>query len=93
MKYFIALILLFSISTVNAQVDYNAGGGAWAGYFDAIAKLMLAIGAIVGLLAAIKVYNRWHIGEDDLFEGVSNLFLGAIFLILISGTLKIIFGL
>jgi hypothetical protein len=32
-------------------------------YFDAGINLMYAVGAIVGLVGAVKVYNKWNSGD------------------------------
>ena len=55
---------------VEAQTgDGNAGINQATtmvkGYFDSGANLMYAIGAIVGLVGAIKVYQKWSNGHPD----------------------------
>lgn len=96
MKLFIYLLFIFSYTISFAQdfgitADINGKKGAFEGEFNIISKLMLSIGAIVGLLAAIKIYNQWHIGEEDIFKGVSNLALGSLFLIIMGLVIRTIF--
>ncbi len=65
------------------DLDGTAGTGAWATLFPSVATLMIAIGGIVGLLAAIKIYNNWQTGVDNVFHACMNLLLGSIVLLLL----------
>ncbi len=61
-------------------------------YFDTGTSLMYAIGAIVGLVGAIKVYKKWNDGEHDTGKVASSWFGSCIFLVVVATVLKSFFG-
>lgn len=62
------------------------------GYFSTGTQLMYAIGAITGLVGAIKVYNKWSAGEQDTAKVASSWFGACIFLVVVATVLKSFFG-
>jgi glycerol uptake facilitator-like aquaporin len=95
---FIEAILLMAMSVnANAQTaDGNAGitqaTSTIAGYFDAGCNLIYAIGAIVGLIGAIKVYQKWNHGDHDTSKVAAAWFGSCIFLVIVATVLKAFFG-
>ena len=91
----IAAILIYSIGAALAQ-DGNAGiteaTNKVKGYFDTGTDLMYAIGAVVGLIGAIKVYQKWNAGEPDTGKVASAWFGSCIFLVIVATVLKSFFG-
>lgn len=91
----IASILIYSIGAALAQ-DGNAGiteaTNKVKGYFDTGTDLMYAIGAVVGLIGAIKVYQKWNAGEPDTGKVASAWFGSCIFLVVVATVLKSFFG-
>lgn len=63
------------------------------GYFDSGCSLMYAIGAVVGIIGAIKVFNKWNAGEPDTNKVAAAWFGSCIFLVVVSTVLKSFFGL
>lgn len=61
-------------------------------YFQGGTLLMYAIGAIVGLVGAVKVYNKWSSGEQDTAKVASSWFGACIFLVVVATILKGFFG-
>src|ERR1700744_3358434 len=61
-------------------------------YFDTGTNLMYAIGAIVGLVGAIKVFKKWNDGEHDTGKVASSWFGSCIFLVIVATVLKSFFG-
>jgi len=47
-----------------------------------------AIGAIVGLVGAVKVYTKWSNGEPDTAKVASSWFGACIFLVVVATILK-----
>lgn len=98
---FVALVVLIAsffigvIGTVHAQ-DGNAGiaeaTNKVKGYFDTGCDLMYAIGAIVGIIGAIKVFNKWNAGEPDTNKVAAAWFGSCIFLVVVATVLKSFFG-
>ncbi len=90
-----AFLLTAPILSLYAQ-DGNAGiteaTNQVKGYFDTGTNLMYAIGAIVGLVGAVKVYKKWSDGEHDTGKVASSWFGACIFLVVVSTVLKSFFG-
>lgn len=88
-------VAMLSAFTAFAQ-DGNAGiteaTNQVKGYFDTGTNLMYAIGAIVGLVGAIKVYKKWSDGDGDTGKIASSWFGACIFLVVVSTVLKSFFG-
>ncbi|MET3115378.1 hypothetical protein AAKU52_003127 [Pedobacter sp. CG_S7] len=104
-KQYIAksLLLAFTLCIYNllsslslfAQ-DGNAGiqeaTNKVKGYFDTGTDLMYAIGAVVGIIGAIKVFNKWNAGEPDTNKVAAAWFGSCIFLVVVATVLKSFFG-
>ena len=88
-------LTLFSLSAAIAQ-DGNAGINQATtqvkSYFDTGTNLMYAIGAIVGLVGAVKVFKKWNDGEHDTGKVASSWFGSCIFLVVVATVLKSFFG-
>jgi len=63
------------------------------GYFDAGCNLMYAIGAVVGIIGAVRVFNKWNQGEPDTNKVAAAWFGSCIFLVVVATILKSFFGL
>ncbi|SMD01378.1 protein of unknown function [Pedobacter nyackensis] len=61
-------------------------------YFDTGCDLMYAIGAVVGLIGAVKVFNKWNAGEPDTNKVAAAWFGSCIFLVVVATVLKSFFG-
>jgi hypothetical protein len=89
-------VLLFSALSSFAQ-DGNAGiqqaTTMVKGYFDTGCSLMYAIGAVVGIVGAIKVFNKWNAGEPDTNKVAAAWFGSCIFLVVVATVIKSFFGL
>jgi hypothetical protein len=62
------------------------------GYFSSGCNLMYAIGAIAGIVGAVKVYNKWNHGEPDTSKVAAAWFGSCIFLVVVATVLKSFFG-
>ncbi|MHB1178813.1 MAG: DUF4134 domain-containing protein [Daejeonella sp.] len=62
------------------------------GYFDTGCDLMYAIGAVVGIIGAIKVFNKWNAGEPDTNRVAAAWFGSCIFLVVVATVLQSFFG-
>jgi hypothetical protein len=54
--------------------------------------LMYAIGAVVGLIGAVKVYQKWNAGEPDTGKVAAAWFGSCIFLVIVATVLRSFFG-
>jgi len=61
-------------------------------YFDTGTNLMYAIGAVVGLIGAVKVYQKWNSGDPETGRVAAAWFGSCIFLVVVATVLKSFFG-
>jgi hypothetical protein len=92
----VSLAALLLLSAIAEAQDGNAGINAATtqvkSYFAAGTNLMYAIGAIVGLIGAVKVYNKWNHGEPDTGKVAAAWFGSCVFLVIVATVLKSFFG-
>jgi hypothetical protein len=62
------------------------------GYFDAGCKLMYAVGAVLGLVGAVKVYTKWNQGDNDTSKVAASWFGSCIFLVIVATVIKSFFA-
>jgi hypothetical protein len=92
------LVVLASATMVRAQTaDGNTGinqaNTMVRSYFDTGVNLMYAVGAIVGLIGAIRVYQKWSHGDHDTGKVAASWFGSCIFLVVVATLLRSFFGL
>ena len=90
-----AIVFLYNVSYALAQ------GGAVKGVneantqikqlFDPVSKLIMAIGAVVGLIGGIRCYIKWNNGDQDVMKSVMGWGGACIFLVLVSVVIKAFF--
>jgi hypothetical protein len=94
-KVIAAIILLLISGVANAQ-DGNAGiqqaTSQVKGYFDTGCNLMYAIGAILGLVGAVKVFSKWMGGHQETQQHVAAWFGACVFLVVVATVIKSFFG-
>lgn len=91
------LALLFLMISVYAYCqDGNAGIEAAntqvRSYFKTGIKLMYAVGALVGLIGAVKVYQKWNGGDPDTSKVAAAWFGSCIFLVVVATIISAFFG-
>lgn len=62
------------------------------GYFGVGTSLMYAVGAILGLIGAIKVYTKWNSGDPDTSKVAASWFGSCIFLVVVATVIQSFFG-
>ena len=62
-------------------------------YFEAGSQLMYGVGAVLGLIGAVKVFQKWNNGEPDTAKVAAAWFGSCVFLVLVTLVLKSFFGL
>lgn len=89
------LLLLLVVAAAQAQ-DGNAGinqaNQMVRSYFASGTTLLYAIGAIAGLVGAIKVYNKWNSGDGDTGKVAAAWFGSCIFLVVVATVIRAFFG-
>jgi hypothetical protein len=91
----VTVLLLLNKLDARAQ-DGNAGINAAntqvRSYFAAGTNLMYAVGAIVGLIGAVKVYQKWNSGDPDTGKVAAAWFGSCVFLVIVATVIRSFFG-
>lgn len=89
------VLLLITWMEVYAQ-DGNAGINEATqrvrSYFMTGTNLMYAIGAVLGLVGAVKVYQKWNSGDPDTSKVAAAWFGSCVFLVIVATVLQSFFG-
>ena len=75
----------------NGQAGITEATQLVTGYFDPGTKLIYAIGAVIGLVGGIKVYQKFSSGDPDTSKTASSWFGACIFLIVAATILRSFF--
>lgn len=90
------LLLTVAVASYAQTGDGDAGirkaTEMVSGYFKTGTTLLYAIGAVVGLVGAVKVYNKWNSGDQDTSKTAAAWFGSCIFLVVVATVLKSFFG-
>ena len=90
-----AALVVSAVSSALAQRNGLAGindaTNMVTSYFDPGTKLIYAIGAVVGLIGGIKVYNKFSSGDPDTSKTAASWFGACIFLIVSATVLRSFF--
>lgn len=91
----LALTLMMTGATAFAQGNGMAGINEATkmvtSYFDPATKLIYAIGAVMGLIGGVKVYNKFSSGDPDTSKTAASWFGACIFLIVAATILRSFF--
>lgn len=96
-KKIMMLLFLLTATAVGAYAQGNGMAGIneatkmVTSYFDPGTKLIYAIGAVVGLIGGIKVYNKFSSGDPDTSKTAASWFGACIFLIVAATILRSFF--
>ncbi len=61
-------------------------------YFEAGTNLMYAVGALLGLIGAVKVYQKWNSGDQDTGKVAAAWFGSCVFLVVVATVIQSFFG-
>ncbi|MDE3181914.1 MAG: DUF4134 domain-containing protein [Bacteroidota bacterium] len=90
------LVLFLLTSAVAFSQDGNAGinqaNTQVRSYFDSGTNLMYAVGAILGLIGAVKVYSKWNHGDPDTGKVAAAWFGSCVFLVVVATVIRSFFG-
>ncbi|MEC5143213.1 DUF4134 domain-containing protein [Chitinophaga sp. 212800010-3] len=97
---FVGVTLLVSLVNTAVMAQGTADGKAGIkeasdkvrSYFDTGTDLMYAVGAVVGLIGAVKVYQKWSSGDPDTSRVAAAWFGSCVFLVVVATVLKSFFG-
>lgn len=90
-----AVAVLLGFSTLaqqgNGSAGINEATQMVTSYFDPATQLIYAIGAVVGLIGGVKVYNKFSSGDPDTSKTAASWFGACIFLIVAATILRSFF--
>lgn len=96
MLYASASTVLIFLTTKSFAQDGNTGineaNTKVRSYFDSGTNLMYAVGALVGLIGAVKVYQKWNSGDPDTGKVAAAWFGSCVFLVIVATVIKSFFG-
>ena len=93
----ITMLFLLTATAIGAYAQGNGIAGIneatkmVTSYFDPGTKLIYAVGAVVGLIGGIKVYNKFSSGDPDTSKTAASWFGACIFLIVAATILRSFF--
>ena len=94
-RILLPMLCVFVTASVFAQgqglAGINEATSMMTSYFDPATKLCYAIGAVIGLVGGIKVYNKFSSGDPDVSKVASSWFGACIFLIVAATILRSFF--
>ena len=88
---FLILTSLYA-SAQDANAGINEANNKVRSYFASGTSLMYAVGAIVGLIGAVKVYQKWNSGDQDTGRVAAAWFGSCVFLVVVATVIKSFFG-
>ena len=92
----VALLVYLLTVTLSQAQDGNAGINEATmrirSYFATGTSLMYAIGAVLGLVGAVKVYQKWNSGDPDTGKVAAAWFGSCVFLVIVATVLQSFFG-
>ena len=93
----IMMLFLLTATAIGAYAQGNGIAGIneatkmVTSYFDPGTKLIYAVGAVVGLIGGIKVYNKFSSGDPDTSKTAASWFGACVFLIVAATILRSFF--
>ena len=92
---FSAAVIFAALSSAFAQGNGLAGitdaTNMVTSYFDPGTRLIYAVGAVIGLIGGVKVYNKFSSGDPDTSKTAASWFGACIFLIVAATILRSFF--
>ena len=93
MMVIVLSLLHGSASAQDATGALNQADADIRNYFGIGINIMYAVGGIVGLIGAVKVYQKWSNGHPDTGSIAAAWFGACIFLVIVATALKSFFAL
>lgn len=88
-----ALIMLqVGLFAQDGNAGINEANTKVRSYFDSGINLMYAVGAILGLIGAVKVYQKWNSGDHDTGKVAAAWFGSCVFLVVVATVIRSFFG-
>jgi Domain of unknown function (DUF4134) len=85
-------VINFCAIAQDGNAGINEANTKVRSYFAAGTNLMYAVGAIMGLIGAIKVYQKWNSGDHDTGKVAAAWFGSCVFLVVVTTVIRSFFG-
>ena len=89
----VALLWTMAVQAQDGNAGINQANTMVRSYFATGVNLMYAIGAILGLIGAVRVYQKWSHGDHDTGKVAASWFGACIFLVVVATLIQSFFGL
>ena len=88
----LALLISIYVKAQDGNAGINEANTKVRSYFASGTNLMYAVGAIVGLIGAVKVYQKWNSGDQDTGKVAAAWFGSCVFLVIVATVIRSFFG-
>ncbi len=86
------MVFPYGLLAQDGMAGINEANQQVRSYFAAGTQLMYAVGALVGLIGAVKVYQKWNAGDQDTNKVAAAWFGSCIFLVVVATIIQSFFG-
>lgn len=87
-----AIVMVYDAYAQDGNAGINEATLRVRSYFTTGTSLMYAIGAVLGLVGAVKVFQKWNSGDPDTGKVAAAWFGSCIFLVVVATVLRSFFG-
>lgn len=89
----LAYLITFTLALAqDGNAGINEATMRVRSYFTTGTNLMYAIGAVLGLVGAVKVYQKWNSGDPDTGKVAAAWFGSCVFLVIVATVIRSFFG-
>jgi hypothetical protein len=85
-------LLATALYAQDGNAGINEANTKVRSYFQSGTNLMYAVGAILGLIGAVKVYQKWNSGDHDTGKVAAAWFGSCVFLVVVTTVIRSFFG-
>ena len=86
------ILVSLAVFAQDGNAGINEANMRVRSYFDTGTNLMYAIGAVLGLIGAVKVYQKWNSGDPDTGRVAAAWFGSCVFLVVVTTVIRSFFG-
>ena len=90
--FFLVMILTAVALAQDGNAGINEANTKVRSYFAAGTNLMYAVGAVLGLIGAVKVYSKWNSGDPDTGIVAAAWFGSCVFHVVVATVIRSFFG-
>ena len=90
--FVVSVICHIPLMAQDANAGINEANTKVRSYFASGTNLMYAVGALVGLIGAVKVYQKWNSGDPDTGKVAAAWFGSCVFLVVVATVIRSFFG-